>query len=70
MHVKKIQERHFLEIEKSNVKNHPGFGGEGLGVLGGGHWGIYGGGGELEYGGGIKYIYIYILIYIYIYIYI
>ena len=39
----KIQERNFLEIKKSNVKNHPGFG-----VLGywgiGGDWGIYGGG--------------------------
>ena len=26
IHVNKIQERHFLEIKKSNVKNHTGFG--------------------------------------------
>ena len=26
IHVKKIQERHFLEIKKSNVKNLTGFG--------------------------------------------
>ena len=28
IHVKKIQERHVLEIKKSNVKNHTGFGWE------------------------------------------
>ena len=56
----KIQERHFLEIKKSNIKNHTGFGW--------GNWGIGGEGigiymvGVLGYVcvGGNKYIYIYI----------
>ena len=40
----KIQEHHFLEIKKSNVKDHTGFGWEALGyVWGGGNWGIGGG---------------------------
>ena len=30
---KKIQERHFLEIKKSNAKNHTGLGWGGIGVL-------------------------------------
>ena len=33
--VEKIKERHFLEMKKSNAKNHTG-----LGSGGGGHWGI------------------------------
>ena len=47
MHVEKIQERHFLEIKKSNAKKYTGFGvgGGGLrGALGyrGGYWGVGG----------------------------
>ena len=50
MHVKKIQERQFLEIKKSNVKNQAGFG---WGVLGywGGVLGIYRGGNIGVWGG-------------------
>ena len=33
LHVEHFQERHFLEIKKSNAKNHTGLGGVG-------HWGI------------------------------
>ena len=31
LHVENVQERHFLEIKKSNAKNHTGLGGEALG---------------------------------------
>ena len=34
IHVENFQERHFLEMKKSNAKNHTGLG------WGGGHWGI------------------------------
>ena len=41
IHVENFQECHFLNIKKTNVKNHPGFGE--IWILGG-DWGIYGGG--------------------------
>ena len=31
-HVEKIQEHHFLDINKSNAKNHTGLGWRGIGV--------------------------------------
>ena len=60
IHVKKIQERHCLQIKKSNVKHHTGFGwivvlvrGWGIYIyLYGGYWGM----------GGVINIYIYIYI--------
>ena len=45
IHVENIQERHFLEIKKSNAKKYTGFGLWG-------DWGIGGGIGDIGYRGG------------------
>ena len=36
MHIENVQERQFLEINKSNAKKYPGFGVQALGYKGGG----------------------------------
>ena len=45
IHVENVQERNFLEIKKTNAKNHTGLG------WGEGDWGI--GGGGVGYKGGV-----------------
>ena len=44
IHVESFQERHFLEIKKSNVKNQPEF--SGIGIMG--YWEVLGVWGELN----------------------